>query len=357
MPYLNLDLDYFTHPKVVRLVALTGPESVALPIRLWCYVGKYHCATGLLEGYENSELEALLKWTGEPGGMVDVLLKIRLLEKTKSGYRVHDWVDHAGHLVAFKKRSKLANQTRWKDLKNAIPASRSTRLAKARKKGTHTKNEWEAMKAYFDYICVRCYETTLPVEKDHIIPLYLGGSDSIKNIQPVCAKCNASKTGDVCDYRITYLIHTGKATNEDESKRLLECLLDASLTAPPILTNPSLTKPTKPSSVRATRLEALESFSITKEMAEWADQEFHIDIPGDVLGEFKNYWREKKQLYTDWDSTFKNRIRQLISLGILKPKAAPGQVNRPPYPPPKTDPIARGQWKKVYGDPKDYGYD
>ena len=30
---------------------------------------------------------------------------------------------------------------------------------------------------------------------------------------------------------------------------------------------------------------------------------------------------------------------------------------RPPVPPPKTDPIARGGWKRQYGDPKDYGYE
>ena len=32
------------------------------------------------------------------------------------------------------------------------------------------------------------------------------------------------------------------------------------------------------------------------------------------------------------------------------------QVSRPPPPPPKTDPIGRGHWGSVYGDPKDHGY-
>lgn len=32
-----------------------------------------------------------------------------------------------------------------------------------------------------------------------------------------------------------------------------------------------------------------------------------------------------------------------------------GKVKPPPYPP-KNDPIARGQWGKVYGKPEDYGY-
>ncbi len=33
-----------------------------------------------------------------------------------------------------------------------------------------------------------------------------------------------------------------------------------------------------------------------------------------------------------------------------------GDRSAPPPPPPKTDPIARGQWKQQYGDPKDFGY-
>ncbi|MDO8357233.1 MAG: hypothetical protein Q7U76_12655 [Nitrospirota bacterium] len=35
----------------------------------------------------------------------------------------------------------------------------------------------------------------------------------------------------------------------------------------------------------------------------------------------------------------------------------PQLTNRPSAPPPRTDPIARGQWKQVYGDPKKYGFD
>ena len=34
-----------------------------------------------------------------------------------------------------------------------------------------------------------------------------------------------------------------------------------------------------------------------------------------------------------------------------------GVVPKPPAPPPRIDPIARGQWKQTYGDPKKYGYD
>jgi hypothetical protein len=80
---------------------------------------------------------------------------------------------------------------------------RQYRILDARKKGTHTKEEWLQMKKFFRDICVKC-EGPYIACKDHILPLYLGGSDSIKNIQPLCYKCNQRKTNNNTDYRISY---------------------------------------------------------------------------------------------------------------------------------------------------------
>ena len=66
----------------------------------------------------------------------------------------------------------------------------------ARKLGRHTKAEWLALCAEFDQRCVRCGLKDYHIDKDHIVPLYLGGSDGLDNIQPLCARCNASKTGE-----------------------------------------------------------------------------------------------------------------------------------------------------------------
>lgn len=70
---------------------------------------------------------------------------------------------------------------------------RRARLLAARKKGIHTKIEWENLKKEFDYKCVRCGNKPEKLEKDHIIPIYQGGNDTTINIQPLCKKCNCQK--------------------------------------------------------------------------------------------------------------------------------------------------------------------
>lgn len=88
---------------------------------------------------------------------------------------------------------------------------RRLRLIEARKKGTHTKEEWQEMKDHFGYTCVKCYGASglINIEKDHIIPLYQGGSDSIKNLQPLCARCNSAKGPENVDHRISFCENTG----------------------------------------------------------------------------------------------------------------------------------------------------
>jgi uncharacterized phage protein (TIGR02220 family) len=87
---------------------------------------------------------------------------------------------------------------------------RSKRLAEARGKGRHTKEEWEKMKSFFKNCCVFCGGEVVdgPI-KDHIIPIYQGGSDGIDNIQPACRGCNSSKGSDSTDMRIQYCEESG----------------------------------------------------------------------------------------------------------------------------------------------------
>lgn len=77
---------------------------------------------------------------------------------------------------------------------------RAARMAAAKQKGTHTREEWLALTTACGHQCVKCGAQGHQ-DRDHIVPIYQGGSDGIENIQPLCARCNASKGPEAVDYR------------------------------------------------------------------------------------------------------------------------------------------------------------
>lgn len=97
-------------------------------------------------------------------------------------------------------KARTSALSKWGN--NTNQAKRSERLSEARKKATHTKDEWEEMRLFFGE-CVKCGNKE-DLVKDHIIPIYQGGSDGLDNLQPLCRKCNASKGADSTDYRSIY---------------------------------------------------------------------------------------------------------------------------------------------------------
>lgn len=69
--------------------------------------------------------------------------------------------------------------------------------------GSHTDQEWEALKAKYNNTCLRCgkVEPEIKLTRDHVIPITKGGTDDIGNIQPLCVSCNSCKSDKHIDYR------------------------------------------------------------------------------------------------------------------------------------------------------------
>ena len=70
--------------------------------------------------------------------------------------------------------------------------------------GEHfTDEEWLELLASCGHRCLRCGASGARVElsADHVVPLSLGGANSITNVQPLYVPCNTAKGGEVRDYR------------------------------------------------------------------------------------------------------------------------------------------------------------
>jgi 5-methylcytosine-specific restriction endonuclease McrA len=66
--------------------------------------------------------------------------------------------------------------------------------------GTHTVDEWRAMRDWFGNVCLRCGGTE-KITRDHVVPITKGGANWVSNLQPLCHGCNSHKKTKTVDYR------------------------------------------------------------------------------------------------------------------------------------------------------------
>jgi 5-methylcytosine-specific restriction endonuclease McrA len=118
------------------------------------------------------------------------------------------------YLRKYKREVRRANHAKWREHRRHENARRRARVLGAI--GTYSIAEWRALLKKYAYRCLCCgYEGILTV--DHIIPLALGGSNSIDNIQPLCFNCNARKGATIVDYRPTKPILVSQLRLFDEA--------------------------------------------------------------------------------------------------------------------------------------------
>jgi 5-methylcytosine-specific restriction endonuclease McrA len=82
--------------------------------------------------------------------------------------------------------------------------SKYTADKKARKLGnggTFTADEWKELLNKYGNKCLCCGRNDIKVTIDHVVPLILGGRNSIENLQPLCKSCNSRKNATTIDYR------------------------------------------------------------------------------------------------------------------------------------------------------------
>lgn len=192
------------------------------------YVGAYLGATMHLSTEQHGAYMLLLMACWKGGGRVanddDTLAAITRLPKPR--WRKHrntilaffqvadDYITHervmterARAVEISEARSKAGAggaSSKWgsryrQELDEQNRANRSKRLANARRLATHSPEEWKALVEVCGGHCLRCGAPEYC--KDHIVPIYQGGSDGIENLQPLCRSCNSSKGPDNSDLR------------------------------------------------------------------------------------------------------------------------------------------------------------
>jgi 5-methylcytosine-specific restriction endonuclease McrA len=99
----------------------------------------------------------------------------------------------------------LAIHSGWKKRNpDAVRAMGNKRRVLVEQAGPHyTAAEWKALKAAYDYRCLMCKrrEPEIRLTVDHIVPISLGGANTIDSVQPLCRSCNSKKHRGILDLR------------------------------------------------------------------------------------------------------------------------------------------------------------
>ena len=87
----------------------------------------------------------------------------------------------------YRQRSEQTEQGKIKRL------NRAHHRRELERNGNFTPQEWQEKLRLFDNKCVYCGKKDNKLTIDHVVPLSLGGRNTIENIVPACAWCNTSK--------------------------------------------------------------------------------------------------------------------------------------------------------------------
>lgn len=108
---IRLSVDFFDHPKTIKLHRYLGAEGVIALQRLWLYAAKHRCS-GVLADMDEEEIAMAARWPNDVTTFVTTLVNVRWLDVIDGTYVLHDWTDHNGYAVAAEDRSDKARFSR-----------------------------------------------------------------------------------------------------------------------------------------------------------------------------------------------------------------------------------------------------
>lgn len=98
--WMRVETDFVDHPKTFRLAALLNePLAEAYILRAWTFLSRF-CPTGHVRDTDGTALEAACRWRGQPGALLEALVKTEWLEVSPGGgWEAHDWGEHQGKVA------------------------------------------------------------------------------------------------------------------------------------------------------------------------------------------------------------------------------------------------------------------
>ncbi len=130
-------------------------------------------------------------------------------KKCKNATRDRWTRENAGHIRAYKRQWRQENRqhiiAQKRERRHRTKCHiiyKFNREARVNKAGEFTTDHWKALLRHYapDGTCLCCgHKRELTV--DHVIPLSLGGPNTVDNLQPLCQECNSAKYTRTADYR------------------------------------------------------------------------------------------------------------------------------------------------------------
>lgn len=122
-------------------------------------------------------------------------------------------VKHAANTAKWAKDNPAKHRSSCRQWEQKNASKRATRFYKRRQllygddvRPMFEIHEWLLLKSQYDYRCLCCglQEPYIKLTVDHVVPISLGGDNTIVNIQPLCKPCNSHKGVRTTDYRIGF---------------------------------------------------------------------------------------------------------------------------------------------------------
>ena len=90
---IRLSVEFFDHPKTVKLQRRLGLEAVISLQRLWLWAAQNR-PDGILSNMDSEDVEIAAKWNGELNSFSNELVNLRFLDNENNVYTLHDWQVH-----------------------------------------------------------------------------------------------------------------------------------------------------------------------------------------------------------------------------------------------------------------------